>query len=180
MRRNKQLLRQMILASLFVAMIVILTCYIKIPTQNGYIHLGDGVIYLAACVLPTPIAIFCGAFGGMFADLLGGYTLYALPSFIIKALLVLPFSHKSKKIITKHNIFASATGIIITVTGYLIADAVVISLSSSVSLTTVTPWLSAVYDIPSNIIQAVSSIAVFTIIGAALDKMNIKQKISEE
>lgn len=169
----------MILASLFAAMVTVLTCYIKIPTHNGYVHIGDGVIYIAACLLPAPLAMFCGALGGMFADLLGGYTVYALPSFIIKALLVLPFYRKSKKIIEKRNIFAAIIGIAITVLGYFIADAVIFSLSGG-SILSPAPWAAALYDIPSNLIQSAASFAVFTALGAALDKANVKKKLSED
>ena len=182
MKKQNKLLRQMILASLFTAMIAVLTCYIKIPTHNGYVHVGDSMIYLAACFLPTPFALFCGALGGMFADLLSGYAIYAIPTFIIKALLTLAFDRKSDKLIVKRNVIALIVGAFITVIGYCIADAVIFSLSSSSfkdMFFSATPWITAAYDMPANLIQAAASLAIFLALGAALDKIKIKSKITE-
>ena len=48
---------------LFAAMIYVLTAWLHIPTGAGYTHAGDGLIYLAASMLPTPYAMAAGAFG---------------------------------------------------------------------------------------------------------------------
>ncbi|MFQ7856746.1 MAG: hypothetical protein ACLRIS_18100 [Flavonifractor plautii] len=55
MRESKKL-RLLCLAALFAGAIAVTTAYllhIPIPT-GGYIHLGDALIYLAACLLPAP------------------------------------------------------------------------------------------------------------------------------
>lgn len=186
MERNKStnLLRQIILASLFAAMTTVLTYYLKIPTHNGYMHLGDAMIYLGACFLPTPLALISAGLGGMLADAFGGYTMYMLPTFIIKSLLVIAFTSKSKKIMNKRNAIAVGIGAIITVVGYYITEVLLVSISSTASfaqfkeyLFSAVAWTSAVYSIPGNIIQAVASGAVFVILAVALDKSNIKQKL---
>lgn len=182
MKKRNKLLRQMILASLFTAMIAVLTCYIRIPTHNGYVHVGDSMIYLAACFLPTPFALFCGAFGGMLADLLSGYSVYAIPTFIIKALLTLAFDRKSDKLIVKRNVIALVVGAFITVIGYFLADGMIFSLSSGMlkdMFFSATPWITAAYDMPASLVQAVASAAIFLAIGAALDKIKIKSKVTE-
>lgn len=48
---------------LFAAMIYVLTAWLHIPTGAGYTHAGDGLIYLAASMLPTPYARAAGAIG---------------------------------------------------------------------------------------------------------------------
>ena len=182
--KQKALLHRIILASVFAAMTTVLTFYVKIPVQNGYLHIGDGIIYIAACLLPTPAAMLCGALGGCLADLLGGYTLYILPTFIIKGLLTLTFDSKSKKILTKRNILALAVGAVITVGGYYLADAVIISYSSAESFKSVlfspVPWTSAISGLVSNLIQAAASSAVFIALATALDRIKIKSRITEE
>ena len=58
--------------ALFAAAITVMTAYmlhIPIPT-GGYIHLGDALIYLAACLLPAPYAAAAAAIGAGMADLL--------------------------------------------------------------------------------------------------------------
>lgn len=177
-------MRQLILAALLAAMVAAVTFFIKIPTHNGYIHPGDAVIYLAACLLPTPLAMLTGALGGMLADAAGGYVIYMLPTFIIKALLVPAFTAGQDKILTKRNIIASAIGLPITIGGYYIAEAVILSLTSTVSFSQFTsyffsaaPWVSAVYSLAGNLVQAAASMAIFIVVALALDKINIKSRI---
>lgn len=67
------------------ALVFVATSFLKIPVSvtQGYIHLGDGFILLGAALLGAP-AIAAAAIGSMLADLLGGYTMYILPTFLIK------------------------------------------------------------------------------------------------
>ena len=67
------------------ALVFVATYFFKLPVSvtQGYIHLGDGFVLLGAALLGSP-AIAAAAIGSMLADLLGGYTLYILPTFFIK------------------------------------------------------------------------------------------------
>ena len=67
------------------ALVFVATYFFKLPVSvtQGYIHLGDGFILLGAALLGAP-AVAAAAVGSMLADLLGGYTLYILPTFLIK------------------------------------------------------------------------------------------------
>ena len=60
----------MCISGIFTALVFVVTAYLHIPTYNGYVHVGDGFIFLAACLLPMPYSIFVGAIGAMLADLL--------------------------------------------------------------------------------------------------------------
>lgn len=182
--RQTEFLRNIVLASVFAALTTILTFYIKIPSHNGYVHLGDAVIYLAATLIPTPMAMVSSALGGMLADTLGGYNIYIIPTMIVKALLVVSFSSKQNKILTKRNIVALFVASIITTVGYYVAEVVLISISSAGSdgalfeyLLSPVPWSTALYTIPGSITQAIGSALVFIPTAIALDKINIKNKI---
>ena len=74
------------LCGMMAALIFVATYFVKLPMAmtNGYVHLGDGFILLAASLLGWA-AIPAAALGSMLADLLGGYIPYLLPTFIIKA-----------------------------------------------------------------------------------------------
>ena len=62
-KANKQLI-YVVMAALFAAIITVVTAYVlRIPTGNGYIHLGDSFIFLAASLLPLPYAIAAAAVG---------------------------------------------------------------------------------------------------------------------
>ncbi|MBR3536623.1 MAG: ECF transporter S component, partial [Oscillospiraceae bacterium] len=68
-----QKIKTMTTTAMFTAIITVLTACFQIKTVNdGYIHFGDSMIYLAACLLPAPYAIFAGSVGGAMADILSG------------------------------------------------------------------------------------------------------------
>lgn len=181
---QKKTLQRIVFASVLAASITVLTFFIKIPSHNGYIHLGDALIYISAALLPAPVAMVCAGIGGMLADALGGYTLYIVPTLIIKMLLVLPFSCKEKKLMTKRNLFALPVASLITAGGYYIAEAVIVSATSSGSFGqfadyffSPAPWTAVLYTIPGSVMQAIGSAVVFVPLAIALDKIDIKSKI---
>ena len=157
------------ITALFAAMIAVMT-FIHIPapmTNGGYLHLGDTFVYLAACFLPFPYAMLAAAVGGGFADGLSGAVMWIIPTIIIKSLMTLSLSSKSKRIITKRNIFAVIPGAILTVGGYYLAEVVIYSCG----------WTVPLASVPFNVIQAVGSAMLFIVIGFALDKARIKDII---
>ena len=84
MKTNTQV-RKLALGGMLAALILVATSFFKLPVSltQGYIHLGDGFILLGAALLGNT-AILAAALGSALADLLGGYTLYILPTFVIK------------------------------------------------------------------------------------------------
>jgi uncharacterized membrane protein len=91
MNRRSLHLRHLIMSALFAALILVATRFfqIPIPATGGYIHPGDALCLLAAWLLPLPYGMAAAAVGTMLADVLSGYVIYALPSFIIKLVVVL-------------------------------------------------------------------------------------------
>lgn len=57
---------------------------VKIPTLNGYVHIGDSMIFLSVLILGTKRGAFAGGLGAAISDLLAGYAVYVVPTFIIK------------------------------------------------------------------------------------------------
>ena len=86
--RNEKV-KLMCLASIFTAVVFVFTAYLHIPSHTGYTHVGDGFIYLVACILPLPYAMFVGAGGALLADCLTGFAIWAPGSVIIKIVTVL-------------------------------------------------------------------------------------------
>lgn len=74
--------------SILIALTVIMTMVVSIPIVggNGYVNLGDMVIFLAALMLGKKSAFLVGGLGSFLADLLLGFGIYAPASFIIKGL----------------------------------------------------------------------------------------------
>lgn len=161
-------LRYITLAGLFAALIALFTAYIlHIPAgPNGYIHLGDALIYLAAALLPTPYAMAAGAIGGGLADLLTA-PMWAPATVIIKILIVIPFTSKRNKLLAKRNLIAPVIAMLITIIGYYFAELILYGKETAFLV-----------SVTSNSIQGLGSAAVFYILGAALDKAGIKTLIA--
>ncbi len=71
-------------AGLIAALVFVATRYLKIALPYGYVHLGDVVLYISAVVLGGPLGGLATAIGATLADLSSGYSIYAIPTFIIK------------------------------------------------------------------------------------------------
>ncbi|MFA6076093.1 MAG: ECF transporter S component [Negativicutes bacterium] len=78
--------RNLALYALFTALVLLATYVLKIPTFNGYAHLGDAVIMAVAVAYSRRAGMICGAFGTALADVFGGYFIWAPFSFIIHGL----------------------------------------------------------------------------------------------
>ena len=173
---NKQI-KYLVFAALFAALTAVFTAFVKFPIGiSGYIHLGDMLIYLAASILPLPYAMGAAAIGGCFADIMAGAPLWAPATFIIKALLVIAFTYKKDKIICVRNISATVIGLAITVIGYYFAEVLLLTLNGDYASYSVA-FSSALISAPWNILQAVGSGILYVIIGFALDKSKVKDRI---
>lgn len=180
-RTSKANLIQIVTASLFAAMTFALTYTLKVPTVNGYTHIGDTVIYLAASLLPYPVAAAAGAIGAMLSDAVGGYFTYIIPTMIIKSLLVFCFTSKKDKFLCKRNVFAVIPASLITVVGYYLAEIILFALASgnfAENIFSVATWTTVFFEsVPGNAVQALTSAALYLALCAALDSAKIKQKI---
>lgn len=74
------------LTGLFTALVFVSTLAIRIPLPaSGYVNFGDAVIFICGLLLGPIPAMISGAFGSMFADLVG-FPIYAGFTFVIKGL----------------------------------------------------------------------------------------------
>lgn len=83
---KKMSARQLSLCGIMAALVFVMTYFPKVPVPvtGGYVHLGDGAIFLSVLLL-GPLGIPAAAIGSALSDLIGGYMLYVLPTCIIKA-----------------------------------------------------------------------------------------------
>ena len=167
MRRKE--LKLMCISSVFAAIVFVVTAYLHIPTYNGYVHVGDAFIFLAACLLPMPYAIGVGATGAMLADVLTGYAIWAPGSIVIKALTAMLFSYKAKKIITTRNVLMLIPATAICAGGYYFYEVIIPG-----------SFVGALAGIPGSLVQSVTSGVVFILLGIAMDKMNLKKRFLGE
>lgn len=175
--KNKKI-RLLTVTALFTALITVATMVVQIPVGKGYLHFGDSIIYLAACMLPAPGALFAASVGAALADLFTGYAVYAPATFIIKALNALPFiliriylkkKNRDEKIFNLHVFLMLIPATVVTLLGYYIADSVIAGKE-----------VALVSAITSGWIQPIGSMIVFVILAIALDKVRFKNKIIKQ
>jgi uncharacterized repeat protein (TIGR04002 family) len=153
-------------AAIFAAVIMVATAFVRIPGPLGFMHLGDAVIFLAAAVLPTPLAAAAAALGAGAADLIAGYPIYIIPTIIIKALMTVTFKKanyaKNINIISVRNIIAVIISSLIGSGGYLVTELILYGDGAFLSL-------------PFNLIQEAAGALIFIAIGTAIDRSSIKK-----
>ena len=162
---NGAKLRILTLTGIFTALILVFTAFIHIPSFSGYVHIGDGLLYLAASILPLPYAMFAGAAGAVLADCLTGYAIWAPASFVIKLVTVLFFSANGTKILTRRNCLALLPAAALCIGGYYLYEGILYG-----------NFISPLYGIFGNGMQAVFSSALFVIVGLSLDKTGIRAR----
>lgn len=161
------------LTGLMAALIAVFTAFVKIPTgiNNGYIHFGDSLIYLAGCIV-GPFGMISAAVGGALADIMAGAAIWALPTAIIKTFNCLPFvlatryyikKKGSFKIVNTYTATMTIVSALVTIFGYLLAESILYS------------FPTALTSVPFSIVQAVGSAVVFLLIGKALEKAKIER-----
>lgn len=74
--------------AVLMALTTVMTMVIHIPTigTNGYLNLGDMVVFLAAMLLGRKGGFIVGGLGSALADILLAYTHYAPITFVVKGL----------------------------------------------------------------------------------------------
>lgn len=172
---NRKKTQNLALAAIFTAAITALTMvHLPLPSEAGYVHIGDSMIYLAASFLPGPYAIVAAALGGALADMVFGFFNWMPFTFVIKALNVIPFvicfkySKKSQqKIVTLPSVMMSLVSGVITIVLYFFASWIVYGNAA-------TAWL----DVPGSVVQAVGSSVIYCLAGVALDAAKVKNKLN--
>lgn len=158
--------RYLVTTSLFSALICLTTAYIlHIPVGNGFVHIGDAFIYLAAALLPTPYAMVCAAIGAGLADLATGYVIWIIPTMIIKPILVLFIKSKSNNLINIRNIIGAAIAGFVGWFLYSVAQGIIYG-----------TFVGAFAINLIGLLQPIGSFIVFILIGTTFDKLGLKKK----
>ena len=159
-------IRFMCITGIFTAIVYVFTAFLHIPSHTGYTHVGDGFIYLAACMLPLGYGIFVGAGGALLADCLTGFALWAPGSVVIKSVTVLFFSRKGSRIVTWRNVLAMLPAWAACIGGYYLYEALITG-----------NYVAPLAGIPGYATQSVLSGILFVAVGLAMDKLNMKQNM---
>jgi len=155
-------LKQTTAGAAFAAVIFAATflAHIPVPMTNGYVHLGDAFIFIAASLLPPFLSVPAAIIGASLADLLGGFPIYIPATVVIKAATVLCFTHRKRKLLCLHNLIALAAAVVLCAGGYYLYEAVVIYKN----------YAGPAVNIPANMLQAGVSALILILFAAAVDR----------
>ncbi|MFV0382233.1 MAG: ECF transporter S component [Breznakia sp.] len=119
-------IKQMTIIALAMSIIFLMTVVIVIPiSTKGYVNLGDiGVLFFASFFSPLT-AGFVGGMGSALADVVAGYSHYAVFTLLIKGLEGLVVSYLFHHMSKKYNMLSFVVGIVIMVSGYYVVDFVI-------------------------------------------------------
>lgn len=165
------------MTGLMMALIMVATMMIRIhiPFTQGYVHLGDTMIFIAVLVLGKKYGAVAAGVGSAFADIFSGYSYYAPWTLVIKALmafvvgLALEYMEKKGQIKDGKNIsllelLAMTFGGIEMTIGYYLAASLMRG-----------DWYTPLLSIPGNIGQFVVGMILATTLAAILYRTPAKK-----
>ncbi len=159
----KPTVRYLCYSGIFAALVFVCTAFLQIPSHAGYVHVGDALIYLAACLLPWPYAMAVGILGSTLADVMTGFAIWAPASLMIKGLSVLAFRRQGK-IFCLRNMLALIPAWILCIGGYYAYEALI-------TQNAVAPLAGIV----GSCMQCLISSMIFLLLGYLFDKLNIRR-----
>lgn len=156
---------KLVYSSLFAALVLVGTQFIKVPIPFGYFNLGDPFVLLSGYFVGGAYGIAAAAIGSGLADLLSGYVIYAPATVLIKsamsALVFLICRRFATQAAAKKYLpfLISATiAEAVMVMGYYLYDAILYG------------FASALVSLPGNLLQGAAAVIVSTIIILLLNK----------
>ena len=139
---------RLVLTSLMVCLVLLGTILFRIPVPmtQGYVHLGDAMIYIGVLLLGKKQGAAAAALGSSLGDILGGFAFWAPWSFFIKFAMAFTAGAMIEK---RSKIISMTAGGLVMCAGYLIAERIMYG-----------SWALAAVGLPWNIGQFAVGIAV--------------------
>lgn len=150
--------------AILMALTTVMTMVVHIPTlgANGYLNLGDMVVFLAAMMLGRKGGFIVGGLGSGLADMLLGYTHYAPITFIVKGLEgYIAGRLLETKLGQKAPIIATVIGGIWMAFGYYFAETFMYGAKAAIA------------SIPGNLLQGIVGAITAVLLFAAIKKTKI-------
>ena len=154
--------------ALFIAIVFLGVFIIKFPGPFGYAHIGDSMIFLSVLMLGGRRGALAGGIGAAIADIVSGYTIWALPTLICKTVMALLMG----TMIKNHAFGLKGRGL-------WILSAAAGGLAQGVAY--VLFWwvlfgkAAAIAAVPGLAFQAVSGIIIAFVLSEALQKTSLKR-----
>ncbi len=159
---DKNRTNKIVLTALMMCLIVLATMLIKIPIPftQGYVHLGDAMIFLSVLILGWKYGAVASGVGSMLGDVIGGFAFWAPWTLIIKGGMAILMGLCLRGESSKLKEFAGMTlGGLFMAAGYFVAEGIMYG-----------NFATAALGIPWNIGQFIVGMIIATILSFALQK----------
>lgn len=143
---------------------------VKVPVPNGYVHIGDCMIFLGVLLLGGKRGAVSGAIGAAMADLLAGYMHWVFPTFVIKFVMASVMGLFVEKIMPKAKwnwLIGAAVGGVLQVILYFVADTVMFGMAMGI------------VDIPGNVVQTIAGIILTGAMVVMFSRSGILNRLKE-
>ena len=156
----------MVLMGLMTCLVIVSTMFIKIPIPmtQGYVHLGDSMIFLSVLILGKKNGSIAAGVGSAMGDILGGYAFWAPWTLVIKFIMAWILGMFVERFDQKGEIIGMAIAGAELTAGYYVASSVMYG-----------SWIVTLADIPWNVGQCVGGMVIADVLYKALDKTPAKK-----
>jgi uncharacterized membrane protein len=174
---NENKTQKLVLTALLACLgtVAILIFRIPVPGDQGIIHLGDSIIFLAVLILGTKYAVPAAAIGHSMANILGGLAMWAPWTFVIKGTMALITGVFITNMLKDNKDCSPFKKTLIKVTGMILGGTWMISGYYVAGGIMFGNWIVALVGIPWNIGQLAVGIVVALALSAALCKTPAKK-----
>ena len=118
--------------AMMAAIIFVCTYTFKVPIAitGGYTHLGDCAIFAGVMILGRKDGTVAAAVGAALSDLLGGFLIWVIPTFVIKGVMAFVMGTVVEKVLPEKKgnwLLGAILGGILQIIGYQLVKIVLIS-----------------------------------------------------
>lgn len=176
MNRNEKTYT-IVMTAMMTCLVLLTTYTFKIPTPfQGYVHLGDAMIFLSVLVVGRKNGAVAAAFGSALADLLGGYVAFAPWTFVIKGLMALVMGWFIDFMTKKQSKSLKVCGVpLIEIVGMVIAGAVMVLGYGVADAVLAGNIMTGILSMPANCGQFAAGVVIASVLAAALYKTPAKK-----
>lgn len=156
----------MVLMGLMTCLVIVSTMFIKIPIPmtQGYVHLGDSMVFLAVLILGKKNGSIAAGVGSAMGDILGGYAFWAPWTLVIKFIMAWILGMFVERFDQKGEIIGMAVAGAEMTAGYYVASSVMYG-----------SWIVTLADIPWNVGQFAVGMVIAGTLYKALEKTPAKK-----
>ena len=156
--------------AMMAAIIFVCTYTFKVPIAitGGYTHLGDCAIFAGVMILGRKDGTVAAAVGAALSDLLGGFLIWVIPTFVIKGVMAFVMGTVVEKVLPEKKgnwLLGAILGGILQIIGYQLVKIVLISPAAALA------------TIPTITAQTVAGIVIGAVVITVLQSSRVLERL---